>query len=220
MPQAVWYAAYGSNLSPERFASYLFGGTPPGGRRAHPGCRTPPARMPAPRPLSVPGAVHFAGVSRVWGGGMAFFDPDRDGTALLAAYPLDLAAFLDVAAQEMHLAPEEAGDPDVVDPDDLEPGRSLMLRQGRYGTVHVVGRIGGAPVLTLSHGSFEPGPAAPPTDGYLGWIIRGLRTVHALEASRIADHLARAPGIGRSAGELAALVRATPADRSDEHPAR
>ena len=35
----VFYAAYGSNLSAERFACYIAGGTAPGASRALPGAR-------------------------------------------------------------------------------------------------------------------------------------------------------------------------------------
>ncbi|CCH80358.1 hypothetical protein BN12_90013 [Nostocoides japonicum T1-X7] len=46
----VWYAAYGSNLSLERFHCYVAGGRPPGGRHTYPGCRdASPPREPIGR---------------------------------------------------------------------------------------------------------------------------------------------------------------------------
>ena len=35
----VWYVAYGSNLSRERFCRYIRGGRPEGSERDLPGCR-------------------------------------------------------------------------------------------------------------------------------------------------------------------------------------
>ncbi len=221
MTGGVWYAAYGSNLSPRRFAFYLRGGRPPGTAHVYPGCLRPPSRLPAPRPLRVPGGVHFAGTSRVWGGGMAFFDPALPGTALLTAYPLAPDRFLDVAAQEMHLPPGGGTGPRV---SDLVPGRTLRLWPGRYGAVEVLGRIGGDPVVTLTHGGEPVGPASPPTSRYLAWIICGLVEVHRLDRSVIVRYLAGLPGIGRDAAVLDAEVRAaghpdgaplTPARASD-----
>ncbi len=43
--QQVWYVAYGSNLSLERFTAYLQGGRPAGGARKYPGCRDPQDRI-------------------------------------------------------------------------------------------------------------------------------------------------------------------------------
>ena len=37
--QHIWYVAYGSNLSRERFCHYLRGGRPDGVERDYPGCR-------------------------------------------------------------------------------------------------------------------------------------------------------------------------------------
>lgn len=204
MTPRVWYAAYGSNLSPERFARYLFGGRPPGAVRVYPGCRRPPEEMPVPRPVRLPGGVRFAGTSRVWGGGMAFFEPSREGTAFLAAYPLTLDQFTDVAAQEMHLAPAASSS---LSAEDLVAGRTLRLRPGRYGAVEVLGRIGGDPVVTLSHGGEAVGPANPPASRYLDWIISGLLHVHRLDARVVAGYLAGIAGIGRDAVTLEARIR-------------
>lgn len=74
----MWYVAYGSNLSSERFACYVVGGRPAGARRTYEGCRdpSPPRRTSA---IWLPGRLVFGGTSRAWGGGMAFYDPDGDG---------------------------------------------------------------------------------------------------------------------------------------------
>src|ERR1700733_7388267 len=100
----VFYAAYGSNLSAERFACYIAGGTAPGVSRSHPGARD--RRLPeAWRPLRVPGRLYFSGHSRTWGGAPAFFEPRSQdahtGAEVFArAWRLTWNQFEDVLAQE------------------------------------------------------------------------------------------------------------------------
>jgi hypothetical protein len=95
----IWYLGYGSNLSRARFACYVEGGTPPGARRSYAGCRdrTPPRATVA---LRVPGRLTFAGESTVWGGGMAFLDPDGSSQVHGRAYLLTEGQLADVAAEE------------------------------------------------------------------------------------------------------------------------
>ena len=97
---SLWYVAYGSNLFRAMFACYLSGGRPAGGARHYTGCRDPrPARTELP--VTLPGGVYFALTSRVWGGGMAFYDPALPGRAAARAYLLTRSQFCDVVSQEM-----------------------------------------------------------------------------------------------------------------------
>ena len=95
----VWYAGYGSNLSRARFACYVEGGTPAGTTRTYAGCRdrTPPRRTTA---LRFRGALAFAGESTVWGGGIAFLDPNGDAEVVARGYLVTTDQLDDVAAQE------------------------------------------------------------------------------------------------------------------------
>lgn len=72
----VWYAGYGSNLSAERFACYISGGTcVENGRTYNGSSDKTPAR--AVRKRSYPGELYFGNSSSSWGGhGVAFYDPD------------------------------------------------------------------------------------------------------------------------------------------------
>lgn len=96
---SVWYAGYGSNLSRQRFACYVEGGTSPGAGRRYAGCRdrTPPLDTTV---LRFPGRLGFAGESLVWGGGMAFLDPGGDGEVVARGYLVTEDQLDDVAAQE------------------------------------------------------------------------------------------------------------------------
>ena len=97
--ELVWYAGYGSNLSRQRFACYLEGGTPEGAGHVHAGCRD---RSPAIRtePLTIRGRLTFAGASTIWGGGLAFLDADVEGTTYARGYLITTDQLDDVAVQE------------------------------------------------------------------------------------------------------------------------
>src|SRR5918993_1141915 len=74
--QRLWYVAYGSNLSLDRFRVYLRGG------------------------------LRFVGVSSVWGGGMAVYDAGAAGQIAARAYLITAEQFVDILAQEMRLEPD------------------------------------------------------------------------------------------------------------------
>ena len=100
-PDRVWYAAFGSNLSNDRFAVYLNGGVATGSIGASPGARdnTPPANVET-RFCDYP--LMFAGVADKWsGGGVAFLgcEPGGHHTAL-RLHDITNEQFDDVVQQE------------------------------------------------------------------------------------------------------------------------
>ncbi|GAB3451220.1 hypothetical protein GCM10027570_27570 [Streptomonospora sediminis] len=136
-PELVWYASFGANMAPQRFTCYLTGGIPPGGSRANPGCRdTAPPR--GQRALWLHGGIYFALASRMWGGGLALYDPDLPGAAPARAYLVTAGQFSDIAAQEMYRGP--ASDLDL---SDLPPHGRRTLGAGRYETIVHCGDLGG-----------------------------------------------------------------------------
>ncbi len=82
-----------------RFGCYISGGRPSGANRTYLGCRDP---SPPLRDIGIhlAGGLTFAGASRVWGGGVAFYDPHADGEIVARAYLLTFGQFSDVVAQE------------------------------------------------------------------------------------------------------------------------
>lgn len=188
----VWYAAYGSNLHRDRFLRYLLGGRPPGARRTYRGARerTEPSDD---RPLTMAGSVFFGWDSTTWGGGIAFYDADADGTTLARAYLLTDRQLADVAAQEMRREPGTDLDLSQV----LAESRHV-LGPGRYEALHLVGELEGHPVLTFT----TPDPARlrrnPPAPAYLRTMAEGLREAHALDDDAIASYLAGRPGAGQA----------------------
>jgi hypothetical protein len=199
----VFYAAYGSNLSAERFACYIAGGTAPGSSRALPGARD--RRQPESwRALRLPGQLYFYGHSRSWGGAPVAFAPaapvEQPGAEIFArAWRVTWEQFEDVIAQEN-------GRPTCpldVEPAALLEGSSLLAGPGRYDRLLRVGTIEDLPVLTVTApGSPESVTPAPPSPEYLAHIIRGLRETFDLGDPAIVDYL------GRASGSSADLVRA------------
>ncbi|MEU7314468.1 histone deacetylase [Streptomyces sp. NPDC007083] len=203
-PHEVWYAAYGSNVHPERLRAYLAGGRPRGADRWYPGCRD--RTMPAESvPVELPGVLYFATASPVWGGGRAFYDPDADGRTLAVAHLVTAGQFSDIAAQEMYREP--GTDLDLVDV--LAHGRA-SLGTGRYETLVCAGELADHPVLTFTApwGVAEV-PAVRPAAAYLRHLAAGLIEAGAWEVGEVAAYLARTPGAegNWSAAEVRELVR-------------
>lgn len=190
-PPEVWYVAYGSNLSLDRFTCYLSGGRPVGAARDYPGVRDgrPPMDI---RPIQLTGTVYFALQSLVWGGAMAFLDPAGTGVVAGRAYRLRCSQFADVAAQEMHRDP--LADLDLARV--LTKGGRWSYGPGRYETIVHLGELDDAPLLTLTApwGMEDVRPAAP-SAAYLTVIATGLRESHGWTAHQVADYLAGWPGV-------------------------
>lgn len=196
---SVWYVAYGSNMRAARLACYIAGGRPRGARHTYLGCRD----RSSPRPgigVRLPGCLLFAGSSRVWGGGMAFYNPDAGGELAARAYQLTFGQLSDVVAQERRCA---VGD-DLV----LGHGRHLRwaLSPDGYETLIHVGERDGVPMFTLtSLRDLEP---APPSAAYLRTILGGLGEAFAWTPHERAQYLHEAPGVGPawSVRRIAALA--------------
>ncbi|UVI37516.1 DedA family protein [Brevibacterium spongiae] len=174
----VWYVSYGSNMARDRLACYLQGGRPPGAHVTYPGARdgTPPR---AEAGIELPGAIYFAGASKVWGGGMAFYDHHIPGPTPAKAYLITAAQFADVAAQEMHRRPA-ADSPLERLVFDLPAGSSHSVGPGGYETLLVLDVADGVPVVTFTapHGSADiehTQPSAP----YLAMLRTGAAEVSA-----------------------------------------
>lgn len=183
---AVWYVAYGSNLSAQRFGCYLAGGRPHGSLRTYEGCRdpSPPVRATA---VWLPGTLRFGGESRVWRGGMAFYGPSGEDRVAARAYLVTFAQFGDILAQESR---RPAGTPYALG--EGADGRHAGLG-GTYDTVLHLGDADGAPRLTLAAG--DPPPAGPPSAPYLRTILAGLADGFGLTPDERADYLLRAEGV-------------------------
>jgi hypothetical protein len=198
----VWYASYGSNMCADRLACYLAGGCPPGATRTYPGARD--RTLPTDtRPLELAGCVYFAWHSPTWDGGIAFYDPDGPGSSVGRAYRLTLGQLSDLLEQEMHRQPGVDHDLSEL----LEDGVAVV-GDGRYESLHVVGRLDEEPVVTFtSPEGMHVADHRQPSAAYLGTMARGLVEGHGWDGDRIAAYLLDRPGIGAwDAAGIRALV--------------
>lgn len=183
----IWYAAYGSNLSRERFDVYLTGGTPRGASHTYPGSRdaTPPVEDVAD---VITAELAFGGTSQTWGGGVAFLVPSATATARARLYLLTIEQVADVIAQENWL------DPGDVVIDDLMLDRTTTIPGSHmYGTVIALQRRDGVPVLAVSQ---DPGtPRSAPSAPYIEHIADGLRDAHGMSDAEIEGYLRSAAAL-------------------------
>lgn len=209
-PARVWYASYGSNMSRDRFLTYISGGVPEGTAVGHPGSRD--GTLPdGDVPLRFPGRMHFAYASQRWdGGGVAFIDSDTSGHVLGRAYRISAEQFDDVVAQENGYPPS-AGEP-VPLVNALRDGRVVIPGRGPYRTLLHIGDYEGAPVVTFT-GSFtareslleasaldrgEDGSPVvasnEPSENYMRMMGSGLAETFAMTEHQQADYLRGAGG--------------------------
>lgn len=193
MEELVWYVSYGSNMCADRLACYLRGGRPEGGLRAYPGARdttAPEARAAT----TLPGRIYFAGRSRTWRGGMAFYDPRRPGPTPARAYLLTIEQFADLAAQECDRDPAPDGPVEAALRDRAlltAPGAATDAGDGPYSRLLRVGTRDGIRALTFTApDGLAAAPRTAPSAPYLAMIGRGLREGHALSDDAIADYFA------------------------------
>ncbi|MGR7003048.1 histone deacetylase [Yinghuangia aomiensis] len=180
-----------------RLDCYLQGGIPPGGQWDHPGSRdTRPPR--AVRPYELPGGLYFAVESRVWTGGIAFYDPDLPGTAPGRAYLVSRRQLSDIISQELYTAggPALNGLPDR----DYDFGPVLAtkwhaLGEGAYETLVYIGDLDGHPALTFTgpHRATEAVPTKP-SGRYLVMLVQGLEEAHRWPSATAAEYLCSLPG--------------------------
>ncbi|WP_202872398.1 histone deacetylase [Kribbella soli] len=212
--ERVWYVAYGSNLALERFTCYLAGGRPHGGARVYSGCRNqdPPRQSVG---VTVPGGLVFAGASKVWGGGSAFYNPSASTQLAGRAYLLTADQLGDVVAQEMWRAP---GSPFALEVAALLPAVDAIhtMGPGRYETVVRLGELDGMPMFTVTHGTIADLTPVAPTAPYLHWIATGLIEAHGWNIQQVVDYLHDAPGVqlGWTPGALLSVLDGSVLDGS------
>lgn len=202
MSDLVWYAAYGSNLSAERFITYLTGGSPPHvpvvGR--HGGARDSSAPL-ANRSWEVPHRLFFAASSSKWGGGaLAFLDPVADDTnvSLTRLWLITTEQFEDVFRQENRLAvpaPNDTAAVPLFTVRDLGPGGHCDATSSWYGRVINLGAgPDGHPVVTFTGRQADRHRLGPAHPSYLRTMGIGLMDRFRLEPAAAAEYLAGSEG--------------------------
>jgi gamma-glutamylcyclotransferase (GGCT)/AIG2-like uncharacterized protein YtfP len=145
----IWYAAYGSNLSSERFSYYIAGGTGPNGKE-YPGCRDrSPWRGDYFKTFS--GRLYFANHSPSWDGGVAFFTNDR----VRDYEQIQMRLYCITRGQLADLKRQEGDSPDWY-------GKELFLGIGRDNL----------PIYTLTSAAIRPQNKA--SEPYLNFLYHTL----------------------------------------------
>lgn len=143
------------------------------------------------RGVVFPGEVYFALDSSLWGGGMAFFDPDGESEVAGRAYLVTSGQLADVMAQEMGNTPGVLR----VDAGECALGERIDLGDVRYGTLVRLDDILGFPALTFT--SSKPmRPINAPSSRYLQVLASGLFEAHRWDHERVAKYLSGLRGVG------------------------
>jgi len=136
------------------------------------------------------GRLAFAWESPTWGGGIAFHEPDAEGSVLACAYLVTAGQLSDVLAQEMWREPGVDLDLSEV----VSTGRHT-IGPGRYETLHLAGELQGHPVVTFSATDVDSLGLRAPAPPYVATIARGLRQTHHLADDQIVDYLLGCRGV-------------------------
>jgi hypothetical protein len=136
------------------------------------------------------GRLAFAWESPTWGGGIAFHEPDAEGTVLAHAYLVTAGQLADVLEQEMWREP--GADLDLTEV--VSTGRHV-LGPGRYETLHLAGELDGRPVVTFSATDVDALGLRAPAPPYVATIARGLRAAHGLTDDQIVGYLLGCRGV-------------------------
>ena len=186
----IWYVAYGTNLSRQRFRYYLRGGQPDGLERDYPGCRDKSDEI-ATFGLLITGGLYFAGHSSVWRAGMAFYDANVAGEVAARAYLITTEQFVDVLAQETRQSPGM-----TLDLGPVFRGERYSNGVGGYPILVRVGERHGLPLVTFTRDRRNVSTLAAPSVLYLAAMATGLREAHGWSRTQIDRYLSALPGGG------------------------
>jgi hypothetical protein len=186
--QRIWYVAYGSNLSRERFSHYLHGGRPDGVEGDLPGCRDTSDELDS-FGLLITGGIYFAGRSSGWQAGMAFYDPDAPGEVAARAYLITAEQFVDVLAQETRRSPGM-----TLDLTPVFRGERYSNGVGGYSVLVRVGERHGLPLVTFTRERRAAQAFVAPSEPYLAAMAIGLHEAHGWSEAQIDRYLSAIPG--------------------------
>lgn len=193
MDDRVWYLSYGSNLSEDRFLTYIVGGQAPGSKVSHVGCvdKTLPTER---RHIRLEGwKLVFRHSSSWWGGLVCGIEKDKNSYTHGMLYNITREQFLDVTKQENGIDVHDKLD---VDWEALRRDGGLRLFDGVYGFLVSLGNIDGFPVLSFTHppGTKHARGHRTASEPYLRTIAKGL-TPHHVPPDELKEYLRSKEGI-------------------------
>ncbi len=199
VPDLVWYASYGSNLSLNRFMCYIVGGRPSGSTHSHQGCtdKTPPLND---RNLVIPHKLYFSKNFPNWENkGCAFVKAQTNPKVVTLGrmYLLNPTQFIQVIRQESGFEPSDPH---------LEINLTKAMRNGQYmvepphfarnyGRVMYLGDDEGFPIFTFTaKWNDDEIVLNPPGERYLNTIRTGLKEAYGISDDEIERYLQHAEG--------------------------
>lgn len=133
------------------------------------------------------GGLYFAGKSKVWGDGIAFYDPHADDLLAARAYLLTFGQLSDIVAQETW---RPVGEDLALDG---EVDRRWAVPSRTYESLLRLDDQDGVPTFTItSLQNLEP---AAPSASYLRTMLNGLDETFGWTADQRAAYLLRATGV-------------------------
>ncbi|GAA0149502.1 histone modifying enzyme [Lithospermum erythrorhizon] len=184
----IWYAAYGSNMSKDRFLCYVQGGQAEGMRIPYAGSadKSPPKDILW---MTFPHRLFFGrDFSATWGpGGVAFLHPESNiqEKSYLCLYRITLEQFNDVCLQENAMDIDTSSPLfDLTSLQSIESKKQVSVETGIkrwYDNVVYLGKEKDVPILTMTCSlsdvdGYKSGklPIYAPCKGYADTLVRGL----------------------------------------------
>ncbi len=186
----IWYAAYGSNLSEDRFLCYIKGGKPEGASIEQRGM-TDKSLPLINTHYTISHELYFADHSASWNGGVAFVSPEpSEKQSLCRIYLIKRQQFKELLSQENRILDRTV----EVDFDQLDVKKRFTASADTwYGLVLKVGEFAGYPVYTFTREDDCRSKRTSPSEPYLNTIIRGFVECHAqLEDDELVSYLENA----------------------------
>lgn len=186
----IWYASYGSNLSLERFMTYINGGKPKNSSKIEKGCKdkTPPAES---RPHKIKHALYFARISKKWNNGgscILSVKYDENKTTLGRKFLITEDQFLDIVSQNNGV--EQTS----INFDEVIKLGSKSINDSLSGNILHLGNEDGFPIFTFtSH--FDETEFRRPDILYLATIGAGIKETFGYTTKQVADYFIELDGV-------------------------
>jgi len=186
----IWYASYGSNLSLDRFMTYIKGGKPKNSSKIEKGCtdKTPPIKD---RPHQIKHALYFARISKKWNNGgscILSVKYDENKTTLGRKFLITVEQFLDIVSQNNGV------EQSFIDFDEVKKLGSKSINKSLSGNILYLGDEDGYPIFTFtSH--FDETEFVRPDILYLATIGAGVKNTFNYSIEQVADYFMGLDGV-------------------------
>lgn len=192
----VWYASYGSNILPERFMKYIFGGIAPGASITQVGCtnKTPPLRE---CPIILSHQLYFSQHISGWQNlGVAFIMHKSNPRVKTYGkmYLVTKEQFQEVVWQENNI--NDFKNQPGIDFEEVRRKKYIKIADSNYGRIIYLAEKDSIPIYTFT-ANWEDSQIEyiPPGPKYLKLIALGIKMTYSLTDEEVLDYFIQQPGI-------------------------